>query len=304
MGGFLVANAQTTARDTTQKKSGFRFTSLSLIYGGFWGNLNNGKGNDLANLQSIAGGPNSIFADTNTRFNDYYSEWNNVSLWGNFDVLKRSSEVYQTVGIGLNYYNSSAVGFYNSTFYSKPIDTLFSNINDSYAVVDTFVYRQQSGHLSTRNLLGQVNYKISSNPRRKFSFFASANLGFGGTITSQYRFYDYTNSGRELGSLIDTLNPMPTQYFHFHNYHGFEGAEKESSKKVPGYFVLKPYITVGVNYRLSKYINVLRHMAVTLEARVGSQHLFFKDRVFSGLSHSFAIGLNYTFKALEKPKKK
>jgi hypothetical protein len=284
---ILSAQAQTD----TLKKSGFKFQSVSAVYGGFYGGLFNVGLSDIENIS----GPNPAFSDSGSFSHNYYNEWNNVTVWGNFDVLKHSSEFYQTVGLGLSYYNSNALGFHWSNNYRETVDTLFSNTDHTYALVDSIYSHNKSGSLNARNLMVLANYKISSNPKRKFSFFASANLGIGGTVSSQYNFNEYSYSGKEAGELIDTLNQsgIHHQFGYFADH--WHGTDKETTKTVPGYFVLKPYITGGVTYRLSKHINVLKHMALTLEVRVGSQHLFFKDRVFSGFSRGMAIGLNYTF---------
>lgn len=287
---LLISGFIASAQTDTLKKPGFKFQSVGAVYGGFWGGLFNVS---RADVEAVS---NSALTDTDMNFNNYYNEWNNVTVWGNFDVLKRPSEVYQTVGLGLGYYNSTALGYSWGKDYRQTIDTLFSNTNHTYALVDSFYYHSKMGWLSTSNLMVHANYKVSSNPKRKFSFFATAGLGIGGAITSRYVFEEYTGSNIRASGLIDTLNPgnNNSQFFYPFGYN-WQGTFTGTSKTVPGYFVLKPYITAGVNYRLSKYINVLKHMSLTLEVRVGSQHLFFKDRVFSGFSSGMAVGLNYTF---------
>jgi hypothetical protein len=300
---FLIAAFEATAQtDTTKTKAPFlKFLGVRLVSGGFFGSINNTKNDALANLENVAGGPNTNFFDIGTNYYNYYGEYNNTTLWANFLVRSNKTRMRQTLSAGLNYYKSNSFGFGWSSGDRYTVDTLFSNTNHTYALVDTIYDSYKGGSLLTDNLMGHVGYSISSNPARKVSFFGSVNIGIGGTITSQYRFNNNNYGNKVTSNLIDTLNPQTDVDFNYYaNYFSDQQNQSSTTKKVPGYFVVKPYITAGISYRLSKKIPVLKSINITLEYRIGSQHLFFKNRVYSGFSRGAAIGLSYTVPSIIK----
>ena len=300
--GF-TASAQN--KDTLTKPfKRFSVSDFSLTLSYFGGRVNT---NGFADAEYISGYPSTIPQDSGSNFGRWYNEGTHLTGAANFKInSKRPAKFHHYVGAGLTFSQGSGFQLQNNTSYRKTIDTLTSTSSPYYALIDTFSRRSRFSTIETNNLLLNLSYRISTNPARRVSGYATANLGIGGAITSSQVEFDLQRSGLIMSQLVDpndTTNTQPQyNFYNGPNYSGVNTHASGLSNDAAKPFILRPYLAAGINFRLAKKVNVLKHLSFNLEYRWGGQVLFIKERTYSGFSSGMAIGLRYTLSAFKKVK--
>lgn len=300
--GF-TASAQN--KDTVAKPfKRFSVSDFSLTLSYFGGKVNT---NGFADAEYISGYPSTIPQDSGAGFGKWYNENTHLTAAANFKInRKKPAKFHHYVGVGLTFSQGSGFQLQNNTSYRETIDTLTSTSSPYYALVDTFSYRSRFSNLQTNNLLVNLSYRISTNPARRVSGYATANLGIGGAITSSQVEFDLQRSGLIMSQLVDPTDTTNTQpqnnFYNGPNYSGVNTQGSGLSNDAAKPFILRPYLAAGINFRLARKVNVLKHLSFNLEYRWGGQVLFIKERTYSGFSSGMAIGLRYTLSAFKKVK--
>lgn len=292
-------------KDTTAKPfKRFSVSDFSLTLSYFGGRVNT---NGFDDAEYISGYPSTIPQDSGAGFGRWYNENTHLTAAANFKINRKTpAKFHHYVGVGLTFSQGSGFQLQNNTSYRETIDTLTSNTSSYYSLIDTFSRRSRFSSIETNNLLVNLSYRISTNPARRVSGYATANLGIGGAITSSQFEYDLQRSGLIMSQLIDPTDTTNTQpqynFYNGPNYSGLNAQASGLSNDAAKPFILRPYLAAGINFRLARKVNVLKHLSFNLEYRFGGQVLFIKERTYSGFSSGMAIGLRYTLSAFKKVK--
>ena len=301
---FITVNYAQNKDTLTKPFKRFSVSDFTLTLSYFGGKVNT---NGFADAEYISGYPSTIPQDSGAGFGRWYNENTHLTAAANFKINRKTpAKFHHYVGIGLTFSQGSGFQLQNNTSYRETIDTLTSTSSPYYALVDTFSRRSRFSTIETNNLLVNLSYRISTNPARRVSGYATANLGIGGAVSSSQFEFDYINSGLIMSELInpaDTTNWQPQYNNYFGtNYLGANNQFSGFSSDVAKPFILRPYLAAGINFRLARKVNVLKHLSFNLEYRFGGQVLFIKERTYSGFSSGMAIGLRYTLSAFKKVK--
>ncbi|UPT67577.1 MAG: hypothetical protein M0D57_02570 [Sphingobacteriales bacterium JAD_PAG50586_3] len=301
---FLIAAFAATAQTPAAETKPFKRFTLGDINAsiGYFGHQFNFTGDDIENM---AGRPIALLQDSGTYVQKYFDETPFVTFSANFNINSKNKQLYQSIGAGIGYSNFWSFSYSNTDFYREALDTLQSDNADYYVIVDTIRQHNRIGQNQSRNLFVNLNYRISTNPARKFSVYATANLALGGSVTSNYTEFESYWYGKRLTPLLDSTgtDDNVTNINSYGSYgYGFQMPVTDSYKSAKS-FTIRPYASVGLNYRLSKKIPVLRNISVNLEWRMGGNFMFVKGRSYGDVSRGMAFGLRYTVNALPNPKK-
>lgn len=278
----------------------FTFCDVSLTSGWFEENrLNNSR----EDIEHLLGHSNTELADTATSFDKGFYDYG-VTASAFFKINSNKPKLYHHVGAMLTYSGYHSFGYSNGETVYTNIDTLTSNNNPYYVIVDTFTSRSKSGYLNAQNLYLTLSYRISTNPARKFSVFATGNLSLGGSVKSTYTYSSWESHGRRVSPLLDTTGlTNPNNGMHYYQYSNYDFSMPDFSyEKAPGVFVVRPFVSAGISYRLSKKIKVLRNMSYYLEGKYGAQMMFTGGRMYGSGAWGFTAGLRYNIVALPNPK--
>ncbi len=301
---FITVNYAQNKDTIAKPFKRFSVSDFTLTLSYFGGGINT---NGFADAEYISGYPITIPQDSGAGFGRWYNENTHLTAAANFKInSKKPAKFHHYVGMGLTFSQGSGFTLYNNNYYQQTIDTLTSTTQPYYALIDTFANRYQYSSIETNNLLLNLSYRISTNPARRVSGYATASLGIGGAITSTNYEYDFTNSGLIMSQLIDPADTTNTQpQYNFYNGPNYSGVNTHASglsNDAAKPFILRPYLAAGINFRLARKVNVLKHLSFNLEYRWGGQVLFIKERTYSGFSSGMAIGLRYTLSAFKKVK--
>lgn len=200
-----------------------------------------------------------------------------------------------TINIGLTYTDDYATMIARYNNYKYYYADLYSPTQPWVATVDSVVQYNYWGELNTQNLLGNISYTYTIKPERKFSVGFTAGFGIGGALTSTFGYYQSATSTFQVSSITDTTTGQQISWDSFpFSFVGNTYQYNEVTLRAQKPFVFNPYLSVLVNYRLSKKIPVLRNIALFAEGRISSKMVRYKNAgMFNYYNAAFNIGLCY-----------
>lgn len=253
---------------------------------------------DLSAIQKIVNNPSQL--PTSLPISPYWAVGGDIgaatNLTAGFTI--RNQGVHNrrhTVNIGLSYTDDYATMIARYNNYNYYYANLYSPTQPWVATVDSVVQYSYWGELNTQNLLGNISYTYTIKPERKLSVGFTAGFGIGGALTSRFDYYQSSVSSFQLSGITDTTTGEEVSFGTFP--FGFNNSQSEfqslslTAKKS---FVFSPYLSVLVNYRLSKKLPVLRNISLFAEGRVGTKLVRYKDAgMLNYYNAGFNIGLCY-----------
>lgn len=300
----VFANAQTPEK----KQPLFKFASLELSAGTFLQSYRQMNQYELKNILKNPPQLSQLYFNSQADFVGLGGITGSIyNLTAGFNIRANNSYNNRHVfGLGLVYYQNytnEIARYIDETIYSiqltNPNSPLIATID---SIKQTYIY----GYLNTKNILANFSYTYTIKPERKFSFGFSTGIGIGGAVFSQY---NLSESVQNRLQITDVFDPTTNTTVSLQNTFFYPGIYSNPSVTSDiGYaakrpFIIRPYVSVLLNYRLSKTIPGLSNMALYLDVRGGAEQMFFKGaRVYYSANASYNIGLRYTFATLPNPK--
>jgi|GEM_PF-3654383 len=223
---------------------------------------------------------------------DEYSIEGNLRLNASFNLLNKKTGTYNLknelqIGLSFNY----SPRYYASYSYNKSIPKVtFFNSGGVKKVVDSSEYDHLYFSFEFIQLGLSVGYVFRTDPNRCISLFANPNLDI------HYSFHSYYNVYREMTTdkIINngmSITSKDTVYFYSYKTAGYD-----EFIDIPGSIFIRPNMTYGINFRLSKKVPVLKHFNIYAAIRNGFDFHFYEGKNISTfIANSITTGIRYGF---------
>ncbi len=194
----------------------------------------------------------------------YYNNMTNAVLFNlGFDFpdygIKNSAQ--PRLILGLSYHKSKYKELYIRYEEVKPYDTLMSEITDNVIYLDSVTKHEYDMNYYSEQIRLDANFIYSSDPAKRFSFYAGAGINAGISINAYSSIY-YEKTKYIKGSYENGSNYYSYRYF------DPEERKREDYRNKMNFGGLA-YIPLGLDFRIGNKKTFWREMHLFVEARPG-----------------------------------